>query len=107
MLRMSCAAAGAPPMPSTEKSTSTAPAFSNTSAPLDRAHFHDAFVHAHFMDYELAGDRRGAAHQPIGLSASVPDRHIAGCNGRSFGDGAGPWVVDFERADLVVGGVGG
>src|SRR5262249_35161213 len=76
-------------------------------AALDRAHPHDALIHAHFMDFELSGNRRRTAYQPVRFRAGIPDRNIASRNGCPLGDSAGPGVIDFDRADLVVIGVGG
>ena len=70
------------------------------STPSGTGRFHDALIHAHFMDLEFAGDGRSPAYQPVRGSAGVLDSEKADSHLGALGGGARPRMVDLERTRL-------
>src|SRR5579883_240715 len=73
---------------------------------VDGAHAHHRAVHLHLVDVGLRRRRTLDRDQPVGRAALVGDRHVAAGRGRTGRRGAGPRIVDLERAQPVVAGEG-
>src|SRR5437588_3491570 len=74
---------------------------------VERTHGHDAIVHRHLVNFDLAGDIAGAAEQPVRRRALVLDREKATRNLRTAGRRPAPGLRDDEIAGLDLLGVCG
>src|SRR5579884_1277740 len=67
-----------------------------------RAHFHDAVLHGHFMNFDALCDWRRAADESVGRIPVVADGEITTADLRTFERGACPGVADVQRAESVL-----
>ena len=67
---------------------------------VERTHGHDAVVHGHLVDLDLAGEIAGAADQPVRRRALVLDGEIAARDLGAAGRRAAPGLRDDEIAGL-------
>src|SRR3954462_13546129 len=74
---------------------------------VERTHGHDAIVHRHLVNFDLAGAIAGATDQPVRRRPLVLDREKAARNLRAAGRCPAPGLRDDEADGLDLLGVRG